>query len=888
MRARLNRVVLYKLRGFTILEVVVIVCVLTVLSTVVATRLSDARESALKAQATADAQELQRAYDRALTYNLDIFPDDSIPRFSSNAYNNSLISQIPSSSSLSRIHLADGTHITNKSAEFITRTNQSSGSPLIVIISSPTSGGTYYSGEHLTLAAAVTSVSPIQQVDFLDNGLVIASAVASSYSGATTLAVGQHTFTIQATSTEGQTGQSSVTITVLQSSPPVATLNSTPAAGTYRISTAITLNAVASAVDIPDAITKLEIYQGSNLLGTGNNVTELTQAWTSATPGTYNFTAKAYDNHSGTKVSDPISFILSPDEPPDISITSPVDGRIFPAGTSISITASATDRNSGGTITGVSLFDGATQLASSSSYTVNSPTAGSHVFTAKATDSFGSQNTSAAVTVFVAQAPTVTLSLARVSDFYGTRDPGSQTSFTNPTSMTLHATASDSTPGAVTGINFKDGSTLLGSADGSGNYTWGTPSDGSHSLTAEVLDSVPMSGTSAVVSISVATFINNNPEVVLAGVSDGTYPYPTDFSLMATAADSDPDDAITALSFKTNGFTLATTSGGSLARTWTPAVGTYAVIASASDRFGGVSNTPAVNVTILDNPTPAITLATIPAIATMGTPVLLSATSVTSVTNIEFYVNGAKVGSSAGSPYTYNWDPSPRGIVTVFARGYNRFGTSGDSAAQTNYVDQPAVVSITSPTAGTSVPQNSAITLHASATDADGITQVDIYADGSLAGSSSVGPDYTTSWTASSLGATEVYAKVLDSHDVYTESAHVVITVASNQMPIVNLSLSASGTVAFGSTLYFSVTADSGDPDGALTRVEYHRVSGATTNLIDTGVQNSPAAGYNDFAWNATTPGPVQWTATPAGRYSFFARAFDNSGAHLDSAPIAA
>ncbi len=90
---------------------------------------------------------------------------------------------------------------------------------------------------------------------------------------------------------------------------------------------------------------------------------------------------------------------------PVVSITSPATGTGYVEGTTVAITASATDLD--GTITLVEFYDGATKIGEDATapYTfdwTNAPI-GTHSLTAVATDNGGGQSTSAAVSVTISQ-----------------------------------------------------------------------------------------------------------------------------------------------------------------------------------------------------------------------------------------------------------------------------------------------------------------------------------------------------------------------------------------------------------------------------------------------------------------------------------------------------
>ena len=229
---------LRKLHGFTVVEVTIAVCAIVILSAVTIIRVGEVRDAALDAQCKADAVELQLAYDRAVNYQLDILTNDSVLVFATNAYEQALISQIPSANSLSRIFLAPGSHITNDTAAFITQTNTSSQSipPPAVTFISPTSGQTFLAGQNITLSVAVSSLEYISQVVFFDNGTTVGAAAVAPYNRTVTTTVGFHTFSAIATSSSGQAGTNQVAVTVNANVPPLVYLNQ-PTAGSYPYTT---------------------------------------------------------------------------------------------------------------------------------------------------------------------------------------------------------------------------------------------------------------------------------------------------------------------------------------------------------------------------------------------------------------------------------------------------------------------------------------------------------------------------------------------------------------------------------------------------------------------------------------------------------------------------
>jgi hypothetical protein len=91
----------------------------------------------------------------------------------------------------------------------------------------------------------------------------------------------------------------------------------------------------------------------------------------------------------------------------------------------------------------------------------------------------------------------------------------------------------------------------------------------------------------------------------------------------------------------------------------------------------------------------------------------------------------------------------------------------------------PPTVALTSPAAGASFIQGSAITLSASAADTDGsLSKVEFFDGSTLVGTDSAAP-YTLSWTGAAVGAHTLAARAHDNAGATTTSATVSITVTA-------------------------------------------------------------------------------------------------------------
>ena len=191
-------------------------------------------------------------------------------------------------------------------------------------------------------------------------------------------------------------------VSVQGNSLPAVTLTQPADGATFSAPATVNLSATAS--DTDGTVTKIEFFNGTTKLGE-DTTAPYSFTWSSVPAGNYTLTARATDDVGGTATSaaSRITVVSNTNTPPAVSITSPVDGAIFPWKPTISITATATD--SDGTVTRVEFRDGTTLVGQDStapySFTWRNVPVGSHVLTARATDNMGAVTTSSQVRITV-------------------------------------------------------------------------------------------------------------------------------------------------------------------------------------------------------------------------------------------------------------------------------------------------------------------------------------------------------------------------------------------------------------------------------------------------------------------------------------------------------
>lgn len=339
---------------------------------------------------------------------------------------------------------------------------------------------------------------------------------------------------------------------------------------------------------------------------------------------------------------------------------------------------------------------------------------------------------------------------------------------------------------------------------------------------------------------------------------------------------------------------------------------------------GGVSNiAPTVTITSPNNGDDQTTPATFNIIA--------SANDVDgTITKVEFFVDGIKVGQSNTAPYTYNYSQSTVGSYNITAVATDNNGATTTSSvvgvsvssdngntctapawsatqsysggAQVSYnnvvyeakwwtlnnqpdlfsnsydmwkvigpcqgnINISPTVSIDNPTNGDVFVTGDIIAISASANDADGsITQVEFFVNGSSIGTDVSAP-YTFNWT-SIVGGHNITAEATDNEGATSTSSIVGITVHD---PIANELPTVSITNPTEGAVYttgdvLTIAADATDNDGSVTKVEFY-VDGI---LIGTDL----LAAYN-----------LNWTST-VGSHTVYAVATDDDGGTTTSTII--
>ena len=285
--------------------------------------------------------------------------------------------------------------------------------------------------------------------------------------------------------------------------------------------------------------------------------------------------------------------------------------------------------------------------------------------------------------------------------------PQNDSAFTNISELAVTVVAVANTAGAtIARIEFFDDATKLGETTGDGAFSWNPVAPGPHVLWAKATDTLGGTGQSSSRVITVYSFASGDltpPSVVLAtaaGASDFLVGLPVALSANASAGNG----TISRVEFYANNALIAAVAGPSpCAATWIPSTeGVCVLRARAYTAANYTNDSSPVSVTaysgfIRHAPKVSLVNPTNGASLDYGLPVTLEASATTTdpsigVSRVEFNVDGNYLGSASSAPYVMAWPHPAKGKHAVWAKAYDRFGTSALSATNAVAIQSAEVV----------------------------------------------------------------------------------------------------------------------------------------------------------------------------------------------------
>ncbi len=340
---------------------------------------------------------------------------------------------------------------------------------------------------------------------------------------------------------------------------------------------------------------------------------------------------------------------------PQVAVTSPQNGASYTVGNNVVINANASDTD--GNVTKVVFYVDENMISedTSSPYTANwTATSGNHNITARAIDNDGAVTISSAVSISVTggtnnQPPTVSIT-----------EPGDNATFTVGNSVGISANAND-TDGNVTKVVFYVDGNMI-SEDTSSPYTanW-TATIGNHTLTAMATDDDNDSSTSIAINITVQTDTGG-------GCDEAQYVDGSAYNTGDTVQNLGKKYECLVGGWCTVGGPYAPGEGWAWDNAWK----------ELGDCGGG--NPPGGN----QAPTVSITSPGNGQSFTAGSTINISASASDvdgTVSKVEFFSNGSKLGEDTTSPYSYTWNNASNGNYTLTAKATDNDNATGDSPA---------------------------------------------------------------------------------------------------------------------------------------------------------------------------------------------------------------
>jgi protocatechuate 3,4-dioxygenase beta subunit len=213
--------------------------------------------------------------------------------------------------------------------------------PPVVTLTAPTVGQTVYEGATVTLAATASDNGAVARVRFLVNGVQVALDTTAPYSTSYAVPLGASSLEVTAEATDnlGQTSSDTRTVPITSDPPPVVDITA-PAPGQSVVEGA-TVSFSATAVDNVQ-VTLVRFFVDGALLATDTTAPYTTSFTAPLDATSVELSVQATDN-LGRATTVVRTVAVTPDPPPVVDITSPAAGQSVVEGTTLTLSADASD-----------------------------------------------------------------------------------------------------------------------------------------------------------------------------------------------------------------------------------------------------------------------------------------------------------------------------------------------------------------------------------------------------------------------------------------------------------------------------------------------------------------------------------------------------------------
>jgi hypothetical protein len=396
-------------------------------------------------------------------------------------------------------------------------------------LTSPVNNGVYPLAKTIAIKAAPqnTDYHTVKTVKFYRNTTLLYTDNYTPFAyNWTNPAAGVYSIKAVAVDTRGKSDTSNIAVVTVKNILPSVTLTSPVNDTLLKVGSTLTLSATAS--DSDDTVASVKFYKGTTLIYS-DLAAPFTYIWKSIPAGVYSVKAIVTDNNGGKDTSDMVTVTVR-NKIPKVALTSPVNGSSYKVGSTVILTAAASD--SDGTITSVKFYKGTTllytDLAAPYTYSWKYSVAGVYNLKAIVTDNNNGKDTSEIVSVtFNKNNPPVVSITSPVN--------GSNLRIGSTVAVTAAASDSD---GAVTCVKFyRDGAFVFTDSTAPYSWNWVNAAAGVHTFHAIAYDNNKVYTKSATIS---ATMVPKATSLALSSPSAGQTFYAADtISISAVATDFD-------------------------------------------------------------------------------------------------------------------------------------------------------------------------------------------------------------------------------------------------------------------------------------------------------------------------------------------------------------
>lgn len=247
------------------------------------------------------------------------------------------------------------------------------------------------------------------------------------------------------------------------------------------------------------------------------------------------------------------------------------------------------------------------------------------------------------------------------------------------------------------------------------------------------------------------------------------------------------------------------------------------------------------------------------------------------VTLVEFYVDGNLVKGTDVTPYMAVLDSTKlaNGSHSLVAWAYDASNNIGKSAP-VSFTTSNVINDTSAPTVSASVTGSAgSIKLNATATDNVGVTKVEFYVDGNLAGSSTASP-YSLAYDSTKLSK--------GSHSLVSKAYDAANNIGTSSAVAFNVDNTGGGTPAPGSAhLVISQIYGAGGNSGASLRNDYIEIFNPTSAPVSLSGLSVQYASSTGTSWTNNTALPAK-TLNPG---QYFLIAESSGGANGSVLPTA-